>query len=73
MDVWVSGRADGEMHGFVNVCAGWLLVVTWAYRRLSHARGPTAYRLTDFTPRQWSSRSTTNKKPTHYYRRLGPM
>src|SRR6218665_2653555 len=44
-----------------------LLVVAWAYGRLIHARGPTAYRLTGFTPRQRPSRSTTNKRPTHIF------
>src|SRR6218665_3481834 len=41
---WMHDR----MHGWVNVCAGRLLVVAWAYGRLSHARGPTADRLTGF-------------------------
>src|SRR6218665_3882104 len=31
---------DDWMHGWVNVCVGWLLVVAWAYGRLIHARGP---------------------------------
>src|SRR6218665_1928722 len=30
---------DDWMHGWVNVCVGWLLVVAWAYGRLIHARG----------------------------------
>src|SRR6218665_2711203 len=47
------------------VCVGCLLVVAWAYGRLSHARGHPAYRLTGFTPRQRPSRSTTNKQRTH--------
>src|SRR6218665_3569105 len=50
------------MHGWVNALVGRLLVVAWAYGRLSHARGPTADRLTGFKPRQRPSRSTTNKK-----------
>src|SRR6218665_264571 len=55
------------MHGWVNVCLGCLLVVAWAYGRLIHARGPTAYRLTGFTPRQRPNRSTTNNRPTHIH------
>src|SRR6218665_2185870 len=53
------------MHGWVNAFVGRLLIVAWAYGRLSHARGPTADRLTGFKPRQRPSRSTTNKKRTH--------
>jgi len=53
------------MHGWVNAFVGRLLIVAWAYGRLSHARGPTADRLTGFTPLQRPSRSTTNKQPTH--------
>src|SRR6218665_1097906 len=52
------------MHGWVNAFVGRLLIVAWAYGRLSHARGPTADRLTGFKPRQRPSRSTTNKKRT---------
>src|SRR6218665_1011435 len=55
------------MHGWVNAFVGRLLVVAWAYGRLSHARGPTANRLTGFTPRQRPSRSTTNKQRTHTF------
>src|SRR6218665_3549808 len=64
-DGWWDGWMDDWMHGWVNVCISCLLVVAWAYGRLIHARGPTAYRLTGFTPRQRTSRSTTNKKSTH--------
>jgi len=64
---WTDGWMDDWMHGWMNVCVGWLLVVAWAYGRLSHARGPTAYRLTGFTPRQRPSRSTTNKQTTHTF------
>src|SRR6218665_2495257 len=53
------------MHGWVIAFVGRLLIVARAYGRLSHARGPTADRLTGLTPRQRPSRSTTNKKPTH--------
>src|SRR6218665_1793567 len=53
------------MHSWVNAFVGLLLIVAWAYGRLSHARGPTADRLTGFTPRQRPSRSTTNKRRTH--------
>src|SRR6218665_3622661 len=53
------------MHGWVNALVGRLLVAARAYGRLSHARGPTADRLTGFAPRQRPSRSTTNKKRTH--------
>src|SRR6218665_2916788 len=52
------------MHGWGNVGVSCLLVVAWAYGRLIHARGPSAYRLTDVTPRQRPNRSTTNKQPT---------
>src|SRR6218665_842156 len=56
---------DDWMHGWMNAFVGRLLVVAWAYGRLSHARGPTADRLTGFAPRQRPSRATTNKKRTH--------
>src|SRR6218665_2062560 len=53
------------MHGWVNVCVGCLLVVAWAYGRLSYARGPLPIGLRGFKPRQRPSRSTTNKQTTH--------
>src|SRR6218665_2750508 len=53
------------MHSWVNAFVGLLLIVAWAYGRLSHARDPTADRLTGVTPRQRPSRSTTNKRQTH--------
>src|SRR6218665_293901 len=61
------GCMDDWMHGWVNVCVGWLLAVAWAYGRLSHARGPLPIGLRDFTPRQRPSRSATNKQPTHTF------
>src|SRR6218665_3141265 len=44
------GWMDDWMHGLANVGVGCLLAVAWAYGRLIHARGPTAYRLTGFCP-----------------------
>src|SRR6218665_802562 len=49
------------------MCIGYLLVVTWAYGRLSHARGPLPIGLRGFMPRQRPSRSTTNKQPTYTF------
>src|SRR6218665_2607818 len=58
------GCMDDWMHGWVNVCVGWLLAVAWAYGRLSHARGSLPIGLRGFTPRQRPSRSTTNEHTT---------
>src|SRR6218665_3796435 len=55
---------DDWMLGLVNVCVGCLLVVAWAYGRLSHARGRLPIGLRGFTPRQRPSRSTTYQQPS---------
>src|SRR6218665_3221087 len=55
------------MNGLVNACIGCLLIVAWAYGRLSHARGLLPISLRAFRPRQRPSRSTTNKQPTYTF------